>query len=101
MKQLTKQNFEETVKEGLHLIDFWAVWCGPCRMQEPILDELEKELPSIQISKVNVDEEPELSAQFGIQSIPTMLIFLDGRLVDRLSGVRVKEELKKELAYYM
>ncbi len=99
MEQLTKNNFTATVAEGLHLVDFWAAWCGPCRMQAPILAELEKEVTA-KISKVNVDQEPELAAQFGVQSIPTMLIFRDGRLVDRLIGVRMKADLKQELAYY-
>lgn len=70
-------------------------------MQEPILEELEKDMPAVQISQVNVDQEPELSASFGIQSIPTILIFLDGRLVDRLIGVQGKEDLHQELVGYL
>lgn len=101
MEHLTKQTFVGAINEGLHLVDFWAAWCGPCRMQDPILAELEKEMPMVHIGKVNVDEQPELAAQFGIRSIPTMLIFQDGRLVNRLTGVRVKEQLKNELTDFM
>lgn len=103
MENLNKSNFDKTVSKGLHLVDFWAEWCGPCRMQTPILEELSNEYESnqIKISKVNVDQERELSLQFGVQSIPTMLVIKDGKLVDRLVGVRMKEPLKQELNKYM
>lgn len=103
MENLTKTVFAETVETGLHLVDFWAEWCGPCRIQTPILEELSQEYSEevIKISKVNVDLEPELAAQFGIQSIPTMLVINNGEVVDRLVGVRMKEGLKSELEKYM
>lgn len=99
MKDLTTKTFDETVAKGLHIVDFWAAWCGPCRMQAPILEELEKEYTpdQLQIGKVNVDEEQELAVRFGVQSIPTLLVFSDGRLVDRLVGVRMKEALMQEV----
>ena len=99
MKDLTKKEFEQTIGHGLHLVDFWAPWCGPCRMQTPILEELAKEYSSeqLQISKVNVDNEGELAVQFGIQSIPTLLVFKDGRLIDRLMGVQMKPRLEAVL----
>lgn len=99
MKDLTKKEFEQTIGHGLHLVDFLAPWCGPCRMQTPILEELAKEYSAdqLQISKVNVDNEGELAVQFGIQSIPTLLVFKDGRLVDRLMGVQMKPRLEAVL----
>lgn len=99
MQNLTTNNFETTVASGLHLIDFWAPWCGPCRMQTPILEELSNEYSAdqIQISKVNVDEEGELALKYQVQSIPTMLVIRDGRVCDRLVGVHVKPQLIKEI----
>lgn len=103
MENLTKSVFDKTVTKGLHLVDFWAEWCGPCRMQTPILEELSQEYSEevIKISKVNVDSESELAARFGIQSIPTMLVIKNGEIVNRLVGVRMKEALKSELKKYM
>ncbi|MBL1227073.1 thioredoxin [Enterococcus sp. BWR-S5] len=90
-------------KKGLHLVDFWAPWCGPCKMQTPILEELEKEYTEaeLQISKVNIDEYPEIAKRYGIQSIPTMLILRDGQLVKQIVGVHMQPQLKKELSIYM
>lgn len=103
MKNLTNSTFDQTVASGLHLVDFWAPWCGPCRMQTPILEELDKEYSDdiLQISKINVDEEGELAVRYGIQSIPTMMIFKDGRTVDRLIGVRMKPQLEEVLKQFM
>lgn len=103
MKNLTNSTFDQTIASGLHLVDFWAPWCGPCRMQTPILEELDKEYSDavLQISKINVDEEGELAVRYGIQSIPTMMIFKDGRPVDRLIGVRMKPQLEEILKQFM
>ena len=73
MIQLTADNFDEEVKEGKTLIDFWAPWCGPCRMQSPILEQLEASGAAVKICKVNVDEQPDLAKRFGILSIPTLI----------------------------
>lgn len=103
MEELTEKNYDQTIKKGLHLVDFWAPWCGPCKMQTPILEELEKEYTEaeLQISKVNIDEYPEIARRYGIQSIPTMLILRDGQLVKQIVGVHVQPQLKKELRIYM
>ncbi|MBU5362844.1 thioredoxin [Enterococcus raffinosus] len=103
MKILNEANFENEVSNGLHLVDFWADWCAPCKMQSPILEDLSRELApeSAKISKVNVDQNPGLAQKFGIQSIPTMLIISNGRVVDRLVGLRTKQDLKTELGYHM
>lgn len=81
------------------VVDFWATWCGPCQMQGRILEELDKEITAKQakICKVNVDEEPELAQQFGVSSIPTMLFYKDGEVVNQAVGVRDKDALKRLL----
>lgn len=103
MKELTEKTYDLTIKKGLHLVDFWAPWCGPCRMQTPILEELEKEYTAaeLQMSKVNINEYPEIAKRYGIQSIPTMLILKDGQFVKQIVGVHMQPQLKKELSMYM
>ena len=95
---LTKENFqaEVTKSDKPVLVDFWAVWCGPCQMT-PILHELETEMPDVQIGKVNVDEQMDLARQFRVVSIPTLIIFKNGQEVQRMVGVTSKEELKDAL----
>lgn len=91
--ELTKQNFQSEVAESKEkvLIDFWASWCGPCRMVSPIVDEIAEESPAgVKVCKVNVDEQPELAQQFGIMSIPTLVFFKEGRVTDTLVGLRDK-----------
>ena len=96
---LTKENFqaEITKSDKPVLVDFWAVWCGPCQMMVPILHELETEMPDVQIGKVNVDEQMDLARQFRVVSIPTLIIFKNGQEVQRMVGVTSKEELKDAL----
>ena len=89
---LTKENFAKEITEykGKSLIDFWASWCGPCRMLSPIVDEVAAERSDIKVGKVNVDEQPDLAAQFGVMSIPTLLVFKNGKLVNQTVGARPK-----------
>ena len=96
---LTKENFQAEITESDKpvLVDFWAVWCGPCQMMAPILHELEAEMPDVQIGKVNVDEQMDLARQFRVVSIPTLIIFKNGQEVRRMVGVTSKEELKDPL----
>jgi thioredoxin 1 len=95
---VTKDNFNQTVAQGVSLLDFWAPWCGPCKMQLPIVEELAEELQGkATIAKVNVDEEPELASQFGVMSIPTLILFKDGQPVDKLVGLQSKAALQNKI----
>ena len=92
---ITEANFEEQVLHSPQtvLLDFWASWCGPCRMLSPIVDEIAAEHPEIRVGKVNVDEEPALAARFGVMSIPTLLVFRGGTLVSQSTGARPKAQV--------
>lgn len=92
---ITKDNFEEEVlkSERTVLIDFWAPWCMPCRMLAPTLDEIAAERPDIKVCKVNTDEQMELAVKFGITSIPCLFVIKNGKAVERLEGLRPKEEI--------
>lgn len=93
---ITKENFDsEVVKaDGTVLVDFWATWCGPCRMLSPIVDAVASEHPEVKVGKINVDEQPELAQQFGIMSIPTLILFKDGAPVRQTVGVQPKSKLE-------
>ncbi len=91
---LTKDNFDSITSSGLVLVDFWAEWCGPCRMQSPILDELEEELGSkVKVCKLNVDDHPDIAQRFGVFSIPTLIAFRDGAQISKAVGVQSLEKL--------
>lgn len=99
-KELNKDNFETEVVEASKkfpvLVDFFAPWCGPCQMQGPIIDELGKELDGKgAVAKVNIDENPELAEQYGVMSIPTMILFKDGKPQETMTGLMAKEVLAK------
>ena len=90
--ELTNDNFEATTKEGVSLVDFWAPWCGPCRMIAPVIEELAEEFDGkANICKVNTDEQTDLSTQFGVRSIPTIVFMKDGEVVDTMVGASSKQ----------
>lgn len=94
---VTKDNFKSVTESGRVLLDFWAEWCPPCRMQSPVVDEIAEENPDIKVGKVNVDEQPELAAAFEVENIPTLIIFKEGQTSGVLVGLRTKEQLLDEL----
>jgi len=96
--ELTKENFDEVVGSGVSLVDFWAPWCGPCRMIAPVIDELAEEYEGkANICKVNTDEQQEIAVKFGIRSIPTILFFKDGEIVDQMVGAAGKNVFAEKL----
>ena len=95
---LTTQNFDEAVAEGITLLDFWAEWCGPCKMVAPTIDELAKEYEGkAKVAKINIDEESALAERFKVNSIPTLLIVKDGKEAKRFIGVTPKSKLSAAL----
>ncbi len=93
--QITKNNFQTEVLESEKpvLLDFWATWCMPCRMLSPTIDQIAEENPHIKVGKVNVDEEPELAAEFKIMSIPALIVMKEGKTAAQSVGVRPKEQI--------
>ena len=93
--QINNENFKNEIEnaKGLVLLDFYATWCGPCKMLAPVLDEIGEELQDVKICKSDVDEAPALAAQFGVQSIPTVVLFKDGAIVESFVGYRGKEQI--------
>ena len=100
--KLDTNSFEKEILNcsGVVLVDFWAEWCGPCKMQLPVLEEISSEMTDVRVCKVNVDENNELAIKFGIRSIPTMMIFRNGEKVDQLVGLKQKNELVGKLTQY-
>jgi len=100
---LTQETFKNAIEiNRLVVVDFWAAWCGPCRMVAPIIESLAKDYAGrILFGKVNVDENPEIARQFGIMSIPTLLVFKNGNLVDQIIGAMPRESLEPKLKKYI
>lgn len=94
MKKVNQAEFEQTIKDGYTLVDFFATWCGPCKMLGPVLEELDGEFANVDFIKVDVDEENALAAQFGIMSIPTVYLFKDGEVVAKTGGFQAKPQMK-------
>ena len=98
IKVLTDKNFNQQIKKGVTLVDFWAAWCGPCKMMAPILNDLSEELDgSTSIGKLNVEKYQSVSATYQVRGIPTMILFKDGKEINRFVGVKTKTFLLKEM----
>lgn len=92
---ITSENFENEVLQSdkTVLVDFWASWCGPCKMLSPVVDQIAEEMPEIKVGKINVDEQPDLAQQFRVMSIPTLLVFKNGTVAATSIGVRPKQDI--------
>ncbi|MCX7997000.1 MAG: thioredoxin [Patescibacteria group bacterium] len=97
---VTKDSFQAEVvnKKGLVLVDFFAEWCGPCKMVGPIIDELSKEMPDVTFVKVNVDNDPELASEYNVTSVPSFFIFKDGKVISQFVGAMGKEGFREKLS---
>ncbi len=90
---ISRENFQNEVMNRPVLLDFWAPWCGPCRMVVPIIEEIANERADIKVGKINVDEQPELASAFGVMSIPTLLVMKNGKVVNQSMGARPKKDI--------
>jgi len=101
IKTLTDQNFKNQIKNGLVLVDFWAAWCMPCKLMIPVLNELAEESDSkVTIAKLNVDKARATASKFSIRSIPTCILFKNGKEVERIVGVKTADQLRKQISRY-
>lgn len=98
MLHFTKDGFDKALSQGkLMMVDFWASWCGPCRMLGPVIEQLDNQYPDVVVGKVNVDDEQELAMRYGVMSIPTVIFFKDGKEIDRKVGVMPPEAFTQVL----
>lgn len=100
VEAVTDQNFTDETDKGVVLTDFWATWCGPCKMQSPVVESLEKSRSDVKFVKMDVDANPETPSSFGIMAIPTMLVKKDGNVVEKLVGYHTKDQLEEVLNKY-
>lgn len=101
VEELTVETFDEQTSEGVSVVDFWAPWCGPCRMQGPIIEQLAEEMDDVNFFKVNVDENQALAQKYAIMSIPTMFIMKDGQIKETVVGLHQKADLENIIRQYM
>ncbi|WP_243297412.1 thioredoxin [Bacillus litorisediminis] len=102
ISHVTDQDFKQQTAEGVVLADFWAPWCGPCKMIAPVLEELDSEMgDKVKIVKLDVDENQETAGAFGVMSIPTLIVFKDGEVVDKVVGYQPKEALQELLSKHV
>lgn len=100
--ELTNDNFADTITKGVTLVDFWAPWCGPCKMIAPVIEELAEDFDGkATIAKVNTDEEQDIAIKYGIRSIPTLLVFKDGEMVDQMVGAAGKQVLADKIDSFL
>lgn len=101
VKIVTDKNFKKETDQGVTLVDFWATWCPPCKMQGPIIEQLDSEMKDkVNFAKLDVDANQQTAMEFGIMSIPTLIVKKDGQVVDKLVGLHMKDQLKAVLAQY-
>jgi len=95
VKILNTDSFDKYISKGVVVVDFWATWCAPCRVQGPILDDLSKEMKKVKFGKLDVDKNRQIAMRYGIRAIPTLIIFKDGKVAQKVVGLHQKEDLKK------
>jgi thioredoxin 1 len=101
IEHVTDDNFASEIKEGLVLVDFWAPWCGPCKMIAPVLNEIDEEMGNqVKIVKLNVDENSDTTSEYGVMGIPALILFKDGEKVDQAIGFQPKEAISELIAKY-
>ena len=100
VEEISGKSFENETSEGVVLSDFWATWCGPCKMQSPVIEQLSQEMDDVKFTSVDVDQNQDLAKDLGIMAIPTLIIKKDGKIVDRLTGYTPKEKLEQILDQY-
>ena len=102
VREVSTQDFQDSVSDGVVMVDFWAPWCGPCRMVAPVLEKLQEEMgEKASIVKLNVDENPDIARQYGISSIPTMIVFKNGNHVDTVIGASTSDKYKSLLEKHL
>ena len=97
VKEVNSSNFKQEISKGKVIVDYWASWCGPCRMLAPVFEELSNEIKDIKFIKLDVDDNSDVAESYGVMGIPTLILFKDGKEIKRIVGFKSKEDLKKEL----